>query len=276
MGCRSVHQAVQYVDDGPILYVVVAQGQIRLFDNFVEHVVSHTMGMPTTVVVKHLLVFSVDDASYLSCQHIASFHTRLKIDCIGALKTALDDDGDAGLCTGGCYYYYLNWLRVALAQLLLDIGAASLVWSDVDIVFRAPLLKQYFNPFSQKVQVECEHTRSPESAQLQYLSRNGIVFIAQSARQGLAEWMQHFSPPHGLQEFHALRYSPHLYRCLKVSHFSGLPMPEDVHKLSPGVVSIHFWITGRMWTTLPSEVTGHVEAKVHKMREFGVWKPRFV
>merc|ERR1711957_932644 len=102
---------------------------------------------------------------------MASFYSRLGIRCISppnsqvspersqngdgsrAVGTGAENGGNP--CSKGCYYYTLNWFKVALAQLFFDLSVASVIWADIDIVFRGPFLRQYFAPTSRLIQVEC-------------------------------------------------------------------------------------------------------------------------
>merc|ERR1712003_491088 len=68
-----------------------------------------------------------------------------------------------------------------------------------------------------------------------------------------------------------LRETPQLYQCLSTVMFDRLPLPNI--EISSDTITVHFWITGRMKETLPRDLN-HIEAKVYKMVQRGLWAPR--
>eukprot|EP00928_Gymnodinium_smaydae_P039096 TRINITY_DN26794_c0_g1_i1.p1 TRINITY_DN26794_c0_g1~~TRINITY_DN26794_c0_g1_i1.p1 ORF type:complete len:553 (+),score=100.39 TRINITY_DN26794_c0_g1_i1:177-1835(+) len=276
--CSQLLGKVRAWDDGPLMVVGISDSHLHLLDNFLSILAAHHFNEYKGLTIDALVIFCFDGRSSQFCREYAtSRYARLRVACVEPVAAYVVTEGESpAQFRDSIGYYSVNWIKAAAPQLLLDLGASAALWADVDIVFARPLLKGYFSPTLHQLQVECEGVQL-DGGPAEFAALGGLGFVARPARWALEAWLAFYEPPErrtpGRNEMYALRELPDAYRCFGINEFTRAPLMRT--PLSNKLVSMHFWITGQMWNTVPSSVTDHVSSKVFKMKELGVWRPKF-
>mmetsp|Transcript_58156 Transcript_58156/g.188215 ORF Transcript_58156/g.188215 Transcript_58156/m.188215 type:complete len:360 (-) Transcript_58156:152-1231(-) len=231
----------------PSSLVVVSMEQVHFFRNYVAHLDVLPDWLP------HVLVINLDVPSLEVCEELAQATSQRTYKmfcasprrCFSEAGAPLDRCPDRPvpadrvqrLSSGGFVDHVANWFKPAVTQLLLDLGAVGVLYSDLDVLFLSGSPDFYLSPVSSRLQVMCETTILPGNPR-KFFMQGGIVFAPRLAQELVDRWVASLNETYlWVHELAAMRERYDEYVCLSISAFlnvDGFLTPDGAQ------VAVHF------------------------------------